>query len=115
MSLEDRYGVKGTTCDGVFFTESSFRDGVSVGPIKVEISRQNSNLAEVKVRMARQAQAKGANVIADFRYGQRKHKTWQLVFTFKWDTESWYGEGTAVSIGELFDGFASSLDRDAEA
>ena len=93
----DRYDVKGTEQDGVFFTEQSVLDGVSRGPVKIEISRQNSNLVEVKKRLAAMADERGANVIADFKYGQRKHKTWQQVIGFKWDTESWYGEGTALT------------------
>lgn len=97
--METRFGVQGTVHKDIFFTESLPQvPSTSVGPIKVEISRQNSNLLQVKDRMVGQAIAKRANVIANFRYGQRKHKTWQLIFTFKWDTESWYGEGDALRI-----------------
>jgi len=64
----------------------------------VEISRQNSNLTEVKRELAREAADAGATVIANFRYGQRAHPWWELIFTFKWDTESWHGEGDALLV-----------------
>ena len=93
--METRYGARGTTTDGVFFTENTLLNATHIKHVKVEISRQNSNLTQVKVQMARQAQAAGANAIMGFRYGQRKHEWWQLL-AFKWDTESWFGEGIAV-------------------
>lgn len=93
--MEHRFGVAGTEQDGVFFTEYSV-GGQDLGPITVEISRQNSNLQEVKARLAAEARCRGANAVTGFKYGQRKHKTWQLALTLKWDTESWYGEGRAV-------------------
>lgn len=48
--------------------------------------------------MARQSACQGANVIQNFQYGQKAHKWWELVFTFKWDTESWYGAGDAIFV-----------------
>ena len=84
-------------CDGVFFTESAPPAPLpTIKHLHVEISRQNANLTDVKRKLAQQAQGMGAGAIVNFRYGQRKHKWWQLVFTFKWDTESWHGEGDAV-------------------
>jgi hypothetical protein len=97
--MEEFAGVLGNWHQGIFFTESSV--GVvshPCGRIRVEISRQNSNLTEVKNRMASQATAKGANVIQNFAYGQRAHKWWETVFTFKWDTESWHGAGDAIKV-----------------
>lgn len=96
--METRLGVKGTLCDDVFFTESSITGIALIKQIHVEISRQNSNLFEVKRQMAREAKSIGANAIINFKYGQKKHKTWELILTFKWDTESWHGEGDAVKI-----------------
>jgi hypothetical protein len=97
--MEEFAGVIGNWHEGVFFTEGIVQQaGHPCGAIKVEISRQNSNLSQVKSEMARQAKAKGANVIQVFRYGQKAHKWWELIFTFKWDTESWYGNGDAVVV-----------------
>ncbi len=96
--MEERHGAKGTLCDGVFFTESAIPGANIAGHLKVEISRQNANLLEVKTKLAHQAKRIGAGSIMNFRYGQKKHAWWQQVFTFKWDTESWYGEGDAVKI-----------------
>ena len=96
--MEDRFGVKGTLYDDIFFTESNVSGATQLQHLKVEISRQNSNLTEVKQRMANQAHDLGATAITNFRYGQKKHQWWELVFTFKWDTESWHGEGDAVKL-----------------
>lgn len=97
--MEEFARAVGNWHEGVFFTEGVVRSaGKPVGPVKVEISRQNSNLAHVKSEMARQAKAKGANVIQLFRYGQKAHKWWELIFTFKWDSESWYGSGEALIV-----------------
>ena len=40
------------------------------------------------------------NAIINFKYGQRAHQWGEKAFTFKWDTESWYGEGDAVFFSE---------------
>jgi hypothetical protein len=97
--MEEFSGVFGNWHQGIFFTESSVRvTAHPCGRIQVEISRQNSNLTEVKNRMASQAAAKGANVIQNFVYGQKAHKWWETVFTFKWDTESWHGAGDAIKV-----------------
>lgn len=95
--MENRYGVRGTTTDGVFFTEDAIANAPAVKRVSVEISRQNSDITEIKRRMAQEAKAAGANAIMSFRYGQRKHEWWQLL-ALKWDTESWYGEGVAVTV-----------------
>jgi len=96
--MEEKYGVKGTICDDIFFTENSISNSTFIEHLNVEISRQNSNLSEVKKELARKVKAKGGNVLINFKYGQKKHQWWQLVFTFKWDTESWHGEGDVVKI-----------------
>ena len=94
--METRFGVKGTVCEDVFFTENAIPGVPIVRHLHVEIPRQNADLGEVKARLAREAQSLGATAIANFRYGQKKHQWWELVFTLKWDTESWHGEGDAV-------------------
>ena len=97
--MEEQFGVAGNWHDGVFFTEDTIQGSLKVvGNISAEISRQNSNLAEIKSALATQAKRRGANVVQKFRYGQKAHKWWQLVFTFKWDTESWHGSGEAVKV-----------------
>ena len=93
--METRFGIKGTFCDDIFFTESPISGVSPIKHLNVEISRQNSNLSEVKQRLARDAKSIGATSIMNFRYGQKKHSWWQLVL-LKWDTESWYGEGDAI-------------------
>jgi len=96
--MENRFGVKGSLCNDVFFTESAVSGAAVLRHLSVEISRQNANLTEVKQRLAEQARNLGATVVMNFRYGQKKHQWWELVFTFKWDTESWHGEGDAVKL-----------------
>lgn len=100
--MEELAGARGNWYQGVFFTEGVLHTPAQpCGLIQVEISRQNSNLTEVKNEMARQARAKGANVIQNFRYGQKAHKWWEQVFTLKWDTESWHGAGDAIAVHEV--------------
>ncbi len=96
--METRYGVRGTITDDIFFTEDAIQNSGIQKHIHVEISRQNSNLTEVKKQMAAEAKQIGAVAIMNFKYGQKKHNTLQLVFSFKWDTESWHGEGDAIIV-----------------
>jgi hypothetical protein len=84
--------------DGIFFTEVAIPGATRQRRISVEISRQNANLSDVKQRMAAEARAAGASAIMNFRYGQKAHAWWEVVFTLKWDTESWHGEGEAVQF-----------------
>lgn len=84
----------GTWHDGVFFTEAPAESArLPLTPIKVEISRQNSDLRQVKSKLAKEVKAMGGNALVGFTYGQRSHSIWQQIFTFKWDTESWHGGG----------------------
>src|SRR3954465_12364032 len=92
------HGARGTLQDGVFITEADL-PGTALGPVKVEISRQNSNLNEVKHRLALQASRLGANAISGFRYGQRRHSVLTYLNPLRWDTEGWYGQGEAKRVG----------------
>jgi len=96
--MEIRFGVKGSLCENIFFTEESIAGASPIRHLHVEISRQNSDLDEVKQQLALDAKSIGATAIMNFSYGQKKHQWWELVFTLKWDTESWHGEGDAVRI-----------------
>jgi len=96
--METRFGVQGTVLNEIFFTEHTIPSASPIRHLHVEISRQNANLMEVKDKLVQEAKSIGATAIMNFRYGQKKHEWWELVFTFKWDTESWHGEGDAVRI-----------------
>ena len=65
--METRHGVQGTCLDGVFFTERPIPQAETVRHLHVEISRQNSNLTEVKRQLAEQVKACGANALTNFR------------------------------------------------
>lgn len=93
--MENHSGVRGVLHRGIFFTEDRIPGAKPIKHLQVEISRQNSNLNEVKDQLAREAAAIGATAIMNFQYGQKKHEWWQLIF-LKWDTESWHGEGDAI-------------------
>jgi Domain of unknown function (DUF4177) len=86
-------GISGQVVNGVFLTEGAPPGGQFVRRVAVEISRQNSNPAQVQEQLADQARQAGANAVCNLRYGQRAHRGLALV-AFKWDTESWHGEGT---------------------
>jgi len=96
--MEDRQGAKGTVQDGVFFTESSIPGAPVLQHVHVEISRQNATLSEVKKLLAEKVKASSGTALMNFRYGQKKHEWWEQVLTFKWDTESWHGEGDATRM-----------------
>jgi hypothetical protein len=92
--MENLEGVPGTFYDGIFFTEEPVEHRrLSAKPVKVEISRQNSNLQQVKQKLAQHVRKAGGNALVGFRYGQRSHSIFKQVFTLKWDTESWHGVG----------------------
>lgn len=85
--MEEYRSLSGTWHDQVFFTESPAEGArISATTIKVEISRQNSDLRQVKSRLASRVKATGGNALVGFAYGQRSHKIWQQLFTLKWDT-----------------------------
>src|SRR5439155_24977474 len=95
--MQEQFGVRGTVAEDVFFTESEIPDAEVIRHVRVEISRQNANLGQVKARLAVQAREIGATAIMNFRYGEKAHSRWQLI-KLKWDTESWHGEGDAVTV-----------------
>ena len=92
--METKNNIKGNTYSDIFFSEQNIDNMRVLKHIHVKISRQNSNLLEIKDRMVKEALSVGANAIVNFKYGQRKHK----VFSLQWDSESWHGEGDAVVI-----------------
>lgn len=97
--ISSRSGLSGNEFEGVFFTEAMAPAGAkTLKVVKVRLNRQNSNLGEVKRLMAKEALAAGANSIVEFKYGQQSHKWWEQAFTFKWDSEAWFGEGRAVHL-----------------
>jgi hypothetical protein len=86
--------------EGVLITESKHVTGAKyLGPVSVEINRQNSNLAAVRLRLAQEVRRLGGNCLGGFEYGQRAHRWWQL-FAFRWDTEMWFGKGDALYLDE---------------
>ena len=93
--MEERFGVRGTVLDDVFFTEAGIPGARLIKHLRVQISRQNASLTEVKEQLAAQVGACGGNALMNFRYGQKPHPWWELLL-LKWDTESWHGEGDAV-------------------
>lgn len=95
--METKFGLRGTIVNDIFFTESPSSGARVLKHIHVEISRQNSNLTQVKELMAAEARLVGANTIINFKYGQKAHSLLALI-AIKWDTESWHGEGDAVSL-----------------
>ncbi len=95
--MEEIHGVKGTLHDGIFFTEATIPGAKIIKHLRAEVARQNSTLAEVKGLLAADVKACRGTALMGFRYGQKKHD-WTQLLSFKWDTESWYGEGDAVFV-----------------
>lgn len=91
---EEMFGVTGTRHGEVFFTERSIDHAAFIDHISVKSARHNSNLGEIKQRLAAEALARGSNVVMNFRYGQKK----KGVFFRLWDDTGWYGEGDVVRV-----------------
>ena len=82
---------KGYEFENVLFFEKILPDK-GLQHLEVEISRQNSYLTQIKKKIVEKVKKLGGKSVSNFKYGQRKLKTWDLVFSLKWDTESWFGE-----------------------
>lgn len=90
----ERFGTTGTECEGVFFTEGPPPlAGKRKGRITVRSDRQNKNLSDLKIDMARQAIRSKANVVANYRYGQKGK-------LLNWDGVRWYAEGEAYRVDD---------------
>ena len=86
----ERYGVRGTEYDGIFFTEAAAVEGAQdLGPVKVKLGGQNKDLRHVKADLARRVREKGGNGLVQFEYGQRN--------TFL-GYDQWFGAGRAVLL-----------------
>jgi hypothetical protein len=92
MNVEETY--RGNYADGIFFTEGGMVDAELLGKVRVESKKMNSNLAQLKVRLARLAREKGANAICQYKYGQKR------TLLSIWDDTMWYAEGIAA-LAEL--------------
>ena len=96
MTLE-RYGVRGSEVDDVFFTEAESIDGAqSLGQAKVKVGGQNKDIRDIKHELAKQVKAKGGNALTQFRYGQQGNPWWQSFGMV--DSEHWYGSGVVVQV-----------------
>jgi hypothetical protein len=100
-----RYGVTGTELDGIFFTEASDIDGARrLGDVKVKVGGQNKDIRAVKAELAKKVRALNGNALVGFTYGQRGNSWWDSFGIF--DSEHWYGAGTAVAAPP--EGFGNS-------
>lgn len=85
----ERFGVRGSQAEGVFFTEAEHVAGTDLGNVKITCQGQNKNLNDVKRELARRVQQKGGDVLVAFRYEQK---------TGFWG-DSWHGSGRVVRAG----------------
>lgn len=86
-----------TETAGVAFTEESV-DGTVLGRLHVRTRGQNSTLIDLKVEMARQAQALGGNAVVRFTYVQTADQPLRNVFSLRWDTERLIGTGDVMRL-----------------
>ena len=89
----EKYGRKGTECDGVFFTEGPISSGVKLGELKADSRKQNTNLDELKSQLASEVKKLGGNAFENFNYVQQG-----TVFSFS--STRWRATGTAVRVSE---------------
>lgn len=67
----ERFGRRGTECDGVFFTEGEIQGAELLGEIEEISHRQNIALDELKARIAEQVRQRGGNAVDNFKYVQQ--------------------------------------------
>lgn len=89
----ERFGCKGTECEGVFFTEGRISSGTRLGRVTAESRRQNQNLDALKQELSRKVRALGGNALDEFRYVQQA-----TVFSFS--STRWRASGDAVKVSE---------------
>jgi hypothetical protein len=93
----ERYGVRGSEADGVFFTEAAAIEGArALGEVEIKIGGQNKDIRDVKRELARAVIAKGGNALVAFKDGQRGNSWFNSLGWF--DSEHWYGSGMAVVV-----------------
>ncbi len=86
----------GNYSGGIYFTEGGeIRVRQTLGRERVESKRMNSNLAELKMKLAEKARRKGGNAVIDYKYGQKR------TLLSIWDDTMWYAEGVVVVASEL--------------
>lgn len=87
----ERFGRKGTECDGIFFTEGPISGGTRLGSLMVESRKQNTSLDELKRELAAKVRNLGGNALDEFNYVQQG-----TVFSFS--STRWRASGNAVRI-----------------
>jgi len=91
MNLAEKY--RGTTVDGIFFTESLIKEPHTIlGKLDSKSLRMNANLRIIKEKLAAKAKQIGADAIMKFEYGQKR----DLISL--WDDTRWYGRGIAIQL-----------------
>ena len=85
----ERFGVRGSEAEGVFFTEAESVVGADLGKVKVTCQGQNKNLNDVKRELARRVREMGGDVLVAFKYEQK---------TGFWG-DSWHGSGRVIRAG----------------
>lgn len=90
--MQERAGLAGTCCDGIFFTEQeAAATRIDNKPISVKLARQNANLTEVKRQLAKKVSSAGGNALVGFTYGQKGT-------LFGWDQGQWRGSGYIAKL-----------------
>jgi hypothetical protein len=91
--LIEKYGRKGTECNGVFFTEGPIAGGTRLGQVQVESRRQNTSLDDLKEQLANRVLKLGGNALDNFNYVQQG-----TVFSFS--STRWRASGQAIRIAD---------------
>lgn len=93
-----------TICDGIIFVEGECDFLPDKIVCKVEYSKkygwnqQLRSLDDIKRSLALRAKTVGANVIVNFKYGQKTNKFWRAVLFATDDNVNWYASGDAVIL-----------------
>lgn len=89
-NLIEKFGRKGTEFDGIFFTEGPISGAIRLGAVSVDSNKQNTNLEELKRKLAIKVRNLGGNALDEFKYVQQG-----TVWSFS--STRWRASGNAVS------------------
>ncbi len=105
--------------DGIIFIEGGHKKAKPIGLIRYEkdsfYNQQLNNLNSIKKQLISKAKRMGANVIIDFKYGQKSTSAFRSMLLVFDDNVNWYAEGTAALLDEeTYNNLVEKLTRDDE-
>lgn len=90
--------------DGIIFVEGSLDGAHQIGRIEYVkdgiYNQQLKGLGDIKRQLADKAKRMGANVIVDFKYGQKSASWFKSILLAYDDNINWYADGIAAKVDD---------------